>query len=61
MQILVRKFSSSRFAVAEDGATSVEYTLIIAMVALGIIGTLDDIAPALVAILNSAAALLNAV
>lgn len=42
----------------EEGATSVEYTVIIALIALGIIGTLDDIAPALVAIFNNAAALL---
>jgi Flp pilus assembly pilin Flp len=55
------KATLGRFAAEESGATSVEYTLIIAMVALGIIGTLDDIAPALVAIFNNAAALLNAV
>ncbi|PPD27448.1 MAG: Flp family type IVb pilin [Hyphomicrobium sp.] len=49
------------FATDERGATSVEYTVIIATIALGIIGTLDDIAPALVGIFNNAAALLNAV
>lgn len=61
MPFKLPKFPTCRFAVDEDGATSVEYTLIIAMVALGIIGTLDDIAPALVAIFNSAAALLTSV
>lgn len=58
MKSYVRKFLLSRFAVDEDGATSVEYTVIIATIALGIIATLDDIAPALVAIFNNAAALL---
>ncbi|MBA4173119.1 MAG: Flp family type IVb pilin [Hyphomicrobium sp.] len=49
------------FATDERGATSVEYTVIIATIALGIIGTVDDIGPALVVIFNNAAALLNAV
>lgn len=58
MLSIVRKFPTSRFAIDEKGATSVEYTVIIATIALGIIATLDDIAPALVAIFNNAAALL---
>lgn len=46
------------FAADEEGATAIEYTLIIAMIALGIIGTLEDIGPTLSAIYSNAAALL---
>lgn len=59
MRSILQKFQSSRFARDDDGATSVEYTLIIAMIALGIIATLDDIAPLLVVIFNNAATLLS--
>ena len=58
MQSIVKKVVSIRFVADENGATSVEYTVIIATIALGIIATLDDIAPLLVAIFNNAAALM---
>ncbi len=61
MLSIISKFSTGRFLHDESGATSVEYTVIIAVIALGIITSLDDIGPAIVAILNNAAALLNAV
>ncbi|MEQ1711275.1 MAG: Flp family type IVb pilin [Hyphomicrobium sp.] len=61
MPSIISKYLIGRFVRDESGATSVEYTVMIAVIALGIITTLDDIGPAIVAILNNAAALLNAV
>ncbi len=49
------------FARDERGATAIEYTLIAAMVAIGIVASVEDLGTTLAAIYAQAAALLDAV
>lgn len=55
------KLALGSFAADESGATAIEYAMIAAMVAIGLVTSLQDLGSALSASFSAAAALLNAV